>query len=108
MTTGRAGSLDAGGEARCFFHLVRRGVVLMDDVGVDVADVGTTSAQILAALRDLLAADLDSEDDWHGWRLEIVDHTGHVLGTISLDEPGAGMEFPQRQRQYAGLSQTHQ
>lgn len=101
MPTGRAGPLDTGGGARCFFHLVRRGVVLTDDVGVNAADIGITSAQILAALRDLRAADPDSEDNWHGWSLEIVDHTGNLLGTIRLDEPGAGVEFPQRQRQHA-------
>jgi hypothetical protein len=85
---------------RYFFHLVKARVVLTDDVGVDAADIGTAAAQILAALRDVRAADPDAEDDWHGWSLEIVDRMGYVLGRISLDEP-EGMELPQRQRQYA-------
>ncbi len=85
---------------RCFFHLVNAGVVLTDDAGVDAADIGTAAAQILTALRDLRAADPDAEDDWHGWSLEIVDHTGYVLCRISLDKP-EGIELPQRQRQHA-------
>ena len=91
---------DVTDRMRCFFHLVKARVVLTDDVGVNAADIGTAAAQILTALRDLRAADPDAEDDWHGWSLEIVDHTGYVLGRISLDEP-EGIELPQRQRQYA-------
>jgi hypothetical protein len=101
MPMGRAGPLDAGGGTRCFFHPVKGGAMLTDDVGVDAADIGTAFAQILTALHDLRAADPGSEDNWLGWCLEIVDHTGHLLGRISLDEPGAEMEAPQRQRQYA-------
>lgn len=101
MPMGRVGPLDAGGGTRYFFHLVNGGVMLTDDVGVDAADIGTASAQILTALHNLRASDPDSEDNWLGWSLEVVDHTGHLLGTISLDEPGAEMKFPQRQRQYA-------
>ncbi|WP_425523211.1 DUF6894 family protein [Microvirga splendida] len=101
MPTGRARPPDAGGGTRCFFHLVKGEVVLTDDVGVDAADIGNASAQVLTALCDLRAAVPDAEDDWHGWSLEILDCTGHLLGTISLDEPGAGMGVPQGQRQYA-------
>jgi hypothetical protein len=80
---------------------VKGRVVLTDHVGVDAADIAIAAAEILTALRDLRAADPDAAEDWEGWCLEIVDRTGHLLGTISLNEPGAGMGFPQGQRQYA-------
>jgi hypothetical protein len=95
------GPFDANGRIRCFFHLVKGTVVLTDVVGVDAADRDTAIAEILIALWDLRTSDPDAEEHWEGWSLEIVDRTGYVLSTISLDEAAEGMEFPQRQRQYA-------
>ena len=86
---------------RCFLHLVRGRIILTDDAGVVAADVESAVAQILVALRDFLAEDPAAQDDWRGWSLHVVDQTGEVLSTISLDEPEEGRDIPQRRRQHA-------
>ncbi|WP_114948330.1 DUF6894 family protein [Microvirga calopogonii] len=93
---GLDGLFDAGGQIRCFFHLVKGTVVLTDDVGVDAADTETAIAEILRALVDLRKSDADAEVHWEGWSLEIVDPTGYVLSTISLDELGEVMDLPRQ------------
>jgi hypothetical protein len=75
---------------RCFFHLVKDRGVLTDNVGVDAADRETAIAEIFMALWDLRTSDPDAEEHWEGWSLKIVDHTGYVLSTISLNEAAKG------------------
>ncbi len=83
----RAEPFEVCDRMRCFFHLVKGGVVLTDDTGVYAADLETAVAQILMALRDFHMKDPDAGNDWRGWRLDIVNRTGDVLSTINLDEP---------------------
>ena len=97
----RAAPYEVSDRMRCFFHLVKGSVVLTDDTGVDAADLVTAVTQILMTLRDLRTRDPAAEDDWQGWRLDIVDRTGDVLSTISLDEPTEGIDISQQRRQYA-------
>ena len=97
----RAEQFDMTDRMHCFFHLVKGRVVLTDDTGVAAADAESAVAQILIALRDFLAENPDVQDDWHGWSLHIVDHSGDVLTTISLDGPEEEMQFPGRQWQHA-------
>jgi hypothetical protein len=97
----RAESFDVSDQMRCYFHLVKDGVVLTDDTGVEAADPRTAVVQILMTLHDNRMRDPDAEDDWRGWRLDIVDRTGGLLGTISLDESGQGIEVAHWRWQHA-------
>ena len=97
----RVEPFDMSGRMRCFLHLVKDSVVLTDNTGVDAADSGTAIVEILMALRDLRVSDPDAEDHWEGWSLRVVDDTGHVLSTITLDEPEESAEVPHRRRQHA-------
>jgi hypothetical protein len=70
---------------RYFFHLVDAHGSILDEDGVEVADVNELRAQAVKAVEELRAEDPPGAKDWKGWRLEVTDTSGAVLLTINLD-----------------------
>ena len=71
---------------RCYFHLVNDDETLLDDTGVEVADLETAKAEALKAISEL-RQEVDEEiEDWSGWRLDIVCSEGNVLFSMPLNK----------------------
>ena len=70
---------------RYFFHLVGADGSILDEDGVEVADMGQLHAQAVKAVEELRSSDPSAARDWTGWRLEVTDTSGAVLHTINLD-----------------------
>ena len=70
---------------RCFFHLVNGREAIMDEAGIEVADLDMAKAQAMRAIRELRQEGSGTTDEWSGWRLEIVCPEGSLLCSIGLD-----------------------
>ncbi|WP_425487007.1 DUF6894 family protein [Microvirga makkahensis] len=84
----------------CFFHLVNANDIIVDNTGVDVADLTTARSLALEAIEDLKRENPGDSDDWEGWSLAITDVAGRVLSSISLD-PATEFRARPRRRQLA-------
>ena len=69
---------------RCYFHLVNGAETLLDDTGVEVADLETAKAQARKAISELRQDTDEANEDWDGWRLDIVCPEGTLLHSIPL------------------------
>ncbi|GEO18634.1 DUF6894 family protein [Microvirga aerophila] len=69
---------------RRFFHLVNGQETILDDTGVEVADLETAKAQARKAIAELRQDDQDALEDWSGWRLDIVCPEGSLLHSLDL------------------------
>lgn len=69
----------------CFFHLINAGDKIIDNIGVDVADLTAARALALEAIEDLRREDPEASDGWEGWSLAITCASGRVLLSISLE-----------------------
>jgi hypothetical protein len=70
---------------RCYFHLVNSHEEILDDEGIEVSDLEDAKAQALLAIEDIREEAVEVGASWHGWRLEIVDPSGRVLASLSLE-----------------------
>lgn len=70
---------------RCYFHLVNGHESIPDDIGVEVSDLATAQDLALQAIDDIRKEALQLGASWQGWRLDIVDLSGHTLLSIPLD-----------------------
>lgn len=70
----------------CYFHLVNSHEELIDDEGVEVADLESAKVQALMAIRELQREYGGVIEDWSGWHLRIVCPEGTVLHAIPLHE----------------------
>lgn len=71
---------------RCYFHLVNGGQEILDEEGLDVANLDDAKEQAALAINELRSETPDVIDDWAGWRLEIVDADGNLLFSIPLNK----------------------
>jgi hypothetical protein len=69
----------------CCFHLENGPETIPDDTGIEVLDLATTQDMALQAIDDIREEAIHLGASWQGWRLDIVDRSGHVLLSISLD-----------------------
>lgn len=72
---------------RCYFHLVNCHDVILDDTGIEVADVASAEAQAHKAIQELRREDDRSDGMWEGWQLNVSDASGRVLLSILLKTP---------------------
>jgi hypothetical protein len=72
---------------RCYFNLADAQQFLLDNDGVEVADVNELRAQVTKTIDELRYANPTAARSWEGWRLEVTDNSGRVLLTINLDDP---------------------
>jgi FtsZ-binding cell division protein ZapB len=70
---------------RCYFHLVSRHDVILDNIGVEVADLESAEAEARQAIRDLRQEDDQTDEEWQGWQLNVTDAAGQLLVSIPLD-----------------------
>ncbi|MBM6595173.1 DUF6894 family protein [Microvirga pudoricolor] len=69
---------------RCYFNLLSGSDTIKDTDGIEVDDVEEARAQAMKAVEELREDDDMSNEDWQGWRLEVVDEDGGILFTIPL------------------------
>lgn len=69
---------------RCFFHLVNGGDTISDDTGVEVSNLETAKAYALEVIGELRREAEHVDQEWTGWRLDIVCPLGSVLASIPL------------------------
>ena len=69
---------------RCFFHLVNGQETILDDTGVEVADLETAKVEARKAIAELRQDDGSATEDWRGWRLDIVCPEGSLLHSLDL------------------------
>ena len=70
---------------RCFFHLVNGHEAILDEAGIEVADLETAKAEASRAIRELRRESGAVSDEWSGWRLDIVCPEGSLIYSIGLD-----------------------
>jgi hypothetical protein len=70
---------------RCYFHLVNGHETIPDDTGIEVLDLTTAQDMVLQAIEDIREEAIQLGASWQGWRLDIVDRSGHVPLWIPLD-----------------------
>ena len=73
--------------ARYYFNLADSHEIIRDEDGIELADPAHARAEAVKAVEELLQENPTLAMDGTGWRLEVVDASGTVLFTISLDRP---------------------
>jgi hypothetical protein len=71
---------------RLFFHLTNGRDLILDEEGIDVADLERAEREARAAVQELRQENDFDPLRWHGWRLEVTDPAGTVLMRISLSQ----------------------
>lgn len=71
----------------CYFHLVSRHDVILDDTGVEVTDLENAEAEARKAILELRQEDEEADEMWAGWQLNVTDASGRVLLSIPLTTP---------------------
>lgn len=69
---------------RCYFHLVNGNDVIPDDMGVEVASLEMAQSLAHQAIQEIKAEADPVDEDWRGWRLNVVCPHGSVLASICL------------------------
>jgi hypothetical protein len=70
---------------RCYFHLVSYHDAILDETGVEVADLEAAEAEARRAIQELREEDNAADEDWQGWQINVTHWSGHVLLSIPLD-----------------------
>jgi molybdopterin synthase catalytic subunit len=56
-----------------------------DGISTEVSDLAAAQDMALQAIKDIREEAIQLGASWQGWRLDIVDRSGHVLFSTSLD-----------------------
>jgi hypothetical protein len=70
---------------RYYFNLTNGAVMIRDEEGVEASSIQAAVISAMEAVEELRAQDPSNSDEWHGWRLEIVDASGQAVQSIPLD-----------------------
>ncbi|MGF9760177.1 hypothetical protein AAII07_33815 [Microvirga sp. 0TCS3.31] len=68
---------------RYYFHLVSDQTQFLDHTGLDIPDLATAKDEVQNTLAQLRRT-MDDDEDWAGWRLEVVSSEGSLLCSVSL------------------------
>ncbi|KLK91439.1 hypothetical protein AA309_20315 [Microvirga vignae] len=74
---------------RCFFHLVSTHESILDDTGIEFADLAAMQHEAARAIYELRQDDHNYEANWRDWQLNVVDEAGTLLMSVRLDMPPA-------------------
>src|SRR4051794_38927445 len=78
----------------CYFHLVCAHETIVDDEGLEVADLDEACARAGEAVAEMIRDGVGELAHWRGWELEARDPSGAVLFTIGFD---AALTTPDRE-----------
>jgi hypothetical protein len=67
-----------------YFHLLSYTDKITDATGVDAATPEEAYSLALEAVEEIQEDRPEAATDWIGWRLEITDETGNIVGVIHL------------------------
>ena len=70
---------------RCFFHLVNDHEEIVDNTGIEVQDLEGAKVEALLAITELRHEIGAENEDWSGWRLDIVCPEGTLLHSLPLN-----------------------
>jgi hypothetical protein len=71
--------------SRYYFNLTDGDEVIRDEDGIEAPDVRTALIHAFEAIAELRLEDASILSDLHGWRLDIMDGSGHLLHSLALD-----------------------
>lgn len=71
----------------CFFHLVNGSEIIPDDTGVEISDLDMAQRLARQAIQEIRAEADRVDEEWQGWRLNVVCPQGSVLASICLSAP---------------------
>ena len=70
-----------------YFNLTDGYDVIPDEIGIEVSDDRAALIHAFEAVEELRREADASLDEWEGWRLNIIDHSGRLIHSLALDEP---------------------
>ncbi|GEO17686.1 hypothetical protein MAE02_53820 [Microvirga aerophila] len=71
--------------SRYYFNLTDGETMIRDEEGVEASSIQAAVLSAMEAVEELRGQEPLDPDEWQGWRLEIVDVSGHAVQTIPLD-----------------------
>ena len=71
---------------RYYFHLVDGNDVILDEGGVEVADLEIARAEVIKAIVQFRRECPDTAIEWVGWRIEVADAAGSIVLVIDLND----------------------
>jgi hypothetical protein len=72
---------------RCYFNLVSSHHTIIDNEGLEVADVDEARTLAREAVAEMVQDGVPEIAHWRGWELEARDASGTVLFTVGFDAP---------------------
>jgi Domain of unknown function (DUF6894) len=81
---------------RCYFHLENDASRILDEGGIEVADLREARTQAFMAFEEVLDEG-SGTDWWRGWRLRVVDGTGNLMFLLPLGRPEMPRALTRRQ-----------
>jgi hypothetical protein len=72
--------------ARYYFHLISWHDSILDEEGLELADLAEARVEVLNAIEELRRENPVAATGWAGWRLDVTDAAGVVVLSISLDD----------------------
>ncbi|WP_371826962.1 hypothetical protein [Microvirga sp. VF16] len=74
---------------RCFFHLASTHDQILDNCGLEVADLDALHHQVARTIHEVRQDDAHCEENWRDWQLNVVDEAGSLLISVPLGIPPA-------------------
>lgn len=71
--------------ARYYFNLTNDDVMIRDEEGILASSLLAAVVSAIEAVEELRSQDPLNPDEWHGWKLEVVDASGQAVQVIPLD-----------------------
>jgi len=71
--------------SRYYFNLTNGDEVIRDEYGIEVPNVRTALIHAFEAIEELRGEDPSSFGEWQGWKLDIIDGSGHLIHSLPLD-----------------------
>ena len=71
---------------RYYFHLTNGEETILDREGLVLSDLDIAVVYAEQAISELRREDPSSSDEWSGWKLNIIEGSGQVMRSISLEQ----------------------
>jgi uncharacterized protein DUF6894 len=71
--------------SRYYFNLTDGDEVIHDEHGIEVPDIREALIHAFAAIEELREEAACLVGEWQGWRLDIMDGSGSLIHSLSLD-----------------------